>query len=65
MADEELGVLAFVQNASRIRETYYRDKAVRLRELAETEPLARFRKKLIDLAEQFEILADTISRRGN
>ena len=65
MADEELGVLAFVQNAARVRETYYRDKAARLRELAETEPLARFRKKLIDLADQFDALADTIRRRAN
>ena len=65
MADDRVDVLAFVQNASRIRETYYRDKAARLRELAETEPLARFRKRLIDLAEQFEALADTIGRRAN
>ena len=65
MADEGLGGLAFVENASNVRETHYRDKAARLRELAETEPLARFRKKLIELAEQFETLADTINRRVN
>lgn len=63
MADDGVGVLAFIQNASHVRETNYRDKAARLRELAETEPLARFRKKLIGLAEQFEELADTINRR--
>jgi hypothetical protein len=62
MADEGLGVLAFVENALNVRETHYRDKAARLRELAATEPLVHFRKKLIELAEQVETLADTISR---
>ena len=66
MADERLaGVLAFVENASHVREAYYRDKAARLRELAETEPLARYRKQLIELAEQYEALADMIRHRAN
>ena len=58
------GVLAFVENASHVREAYYRDKVARLREMAETEPLGRFRKQLIDLAEQYETLADTIRHRA-
>ena len=66
MADERAaGVLAFIANASHVRETYYRDKVARLREMAETEPLARLRKQLIDLAEQYEALADTARHRGN
>ena len=65
MADEKLGVVAFVENASHVRETYYRNKAMHLRDLAEAEPLGRFREKLIDLAEQFDALADTIGRRAN
>jgi len=59
------GVLAFIENASHFREAYYRDKVARLREMAETEPLGRFRKQLIDLAEQYEVLADTARDRGN
>ena len=59
------GILAFIANASHFRETYYRDKAAGLREMAETEPLVRFRKQLIDLAEQYEVLADTVRQRAN
>ena len=66
MADEGLPrVLAFVENASHVREAYYRDKAARLRELAETEPLARYRKKLFELAAEFDALAGTIRHRAN
>jgi len=66
MADERLPrALAFVENASHVREAFYRDKAARLRELAKTEPLARYRKKLFWLAEEFDALADTIRPRAN
>ena len=66
MADERLPrALAFVENASHVREAFYRDKAARLREMAETEPLGRFRKQLIDLAEQYEVLADTVHHRAD
>ena len=66
MADEWLPrALASVENASHVREAYYRDKVARLREMAETEPLGRFRKQLIDLAEQYGVLADTARRREN
>lgn len=59
------GVLAFIENASHVREAHYRDKAARLRELAETELLVRYRKKLFDLAEQFDAVADMVRHRAN
>ena len=60
MANEGLSrALAFIENASQVREAHYRDKAARLRELAETEPLPRYRKKLFELADEFDALADT------
>lgn len=65
MANEPLTVLAFIANASQLRETYYRNNAAHLRDLAEAEPLTRFRKKLLALADQFEALADMIGRRAN
>jgi hypothetical protein len=55
------GALEFLSNATRAREAHYRERAARLRMMADDEPLGRLRDKLTDLAEQFEQLADRIT----
>jgi hypothetical protein len=65
MAEERLGALEFLTNATRAREAHYRERAAHLRMMADNEPLGRLRNRLTDLAEQFEQLAEriTIERR--
>jgi hypothetical protein len=61
MSDERLGALDFLTNATRAREAHYRERATHLRLMADDEPFGRLRGKLTDLAEQFELLADSIA----
>jgi hypothetical protein len=42
------------------RAEYYRERAVKLREMAETGSAAHIRERLLDLADQFERLADSV-----
>lgn len=44
------------------RASYYRLKAVQLREFAESEPYSRFRDRLGDLARRYDELADQLNR---
>jgi hypothetical protein len=60
--NRRIGVFGLVANASTVRAAYYRDKAARLRELADAEPVSHYRAKLIDVSEQFEELADRVSK---
>src|SRR5207248_4611322 len=61
MADERLGALEFLANATRAREAHYRERAAHLRVMADDEPLGRLRSGLTGLAEQFEQLADRLA----
>jgi hypothetical protein len=45
------------------RPTYYREQAVRLRELVEDLPVGRFREQLLSVAGEYDELADSIERR--
>jgi len=45
------------------RPTYYREQAVRLRELVEDLPVGRFREQLLSVALEYDELADSIERR--
>jgi hypothetical protein len=45
------------------RPTYYREQAVRLRELVEDLPVGRFREQLLSVAGEYDQLADSIERR--
>ena len=54
------GALEFVQAASRDRITHYRTQAEQFREMAETEPVGRLRGNLLDLARQYDQLADSL-----
>ena len=61
MADEQLGVFAFVEHSAQERVAHYRERSAHLRLMAEAEPLGHLRNSLIDLAKQFEQLADRIT----
>lgn len=57
------GVLGFVALAVRGRAANYRAHAAHFREMAEAEPIGRLREKLVDLAAQYEQLAEEPSRQ--
>jgi len=59
----DTGVLEFFANAAQARAASYRDKAARLRAMAEAEPIGKFRERLLDLSRQFEALADTLETK--
>jgi hypothetical protein len=59
----DTGVLEFLANAAQARAASYRDKAARLRAMAEAEPIGKFRERLLDLSRQFEALADTLETK--
>jgi hypothetical protein len=61
MAEHELGVLEFVANSVELRVAHYRDRATHLRSLAEAEPVAHLREKLVELAAEFEALANSLT----
>lgn len=48
----------YIADAARLRAAHYRDEALRLRALAEREPLAKIRRHLTQLARQYDELAD-------
>src|SRR4051794_8611069 len=64
MADAGPGVLEFVVNSVQNRAAHYRERAAHLRSLAEGEPFGRLRKKLAELADQFEELAESLTIRS-
>jgi len=55
-----MGAVEFVTTASRHRAASYRERAMLLSELADSEPIAKRRAQLLDLAEQYEHLAGTL-----
>lgn len=56
------GTLRFVERAARDRLLHYRDQAAHLRELAEVEPPGRLRGELVQLAKQYDLIADNLVR---
>lgn len=56
----EGGVLEYFALAIHARAASYRDKAARLREMGEAEPIRSLRHKLLDLSRHFEELANSI-----
>jgi hypothetical protein len=63
MADSGPGVLSFIANSIQGRAAHYRDRAMHLRSLAEAEPVGRLRDKLIELANEFDDLAESLTIR--
>jgi hypothetical protein len=61
VADSGPGVLEFITNSVQGRAAHYQERAAHLRGMAETEPVGRLRNKLIELAYQFETLADSLA----
>ena len=61
VADEELGIFAFLSHSAQERVAHYRERGAHLRGMAEAEPIGGLRNKLIELAKQFEQLADRIT----
>ena len=59
---EDTGVLEYLATAVHLRAASYRDKAAVLRSMAEAEPIAKLRNRLLDLSRQFEGMADSIDR---
>lgn len=57
---EAIGVLEYFANAAQARAAGYRDKATRLREMGEAEPIGKLRQRLLDLSREFEMLADSL-----
>jgi hypothetical protein len=55
------GALHFAATAAGIRAQNYREHAAQLRRMAETAPTTKVRDKLLDLANQFERLAETVT----
>ena len=56
----DTGLLAYFAIAAQARAASYREKAARLREMGEAEPIGRLRDSLVNLAGEFEALADSI-----
>ena len=57
------GVLEYFATAAYARAASYRDKAARLREMGEAEPIGGLRDRLLDLSRQFEALAASIDMK--
>ena len=50
-------VVSFIENATRLRADQYREQSGRFRSLAETEPVAKIRRHLIHLADEYDKMA--------
>ena len=57
------GALYFAATAAASRAQSYREHAAQLRRIAKTAPMSQIRDKLLDLANQFEGLAETAADR--
>ena len=58
MADDRSGVLEFVATAAHARAAHYREQAAQLRDMAEAEPIGKLRDRLLDVAAQYDRLAE-------
>jgi hypothetical protein len=56
----EAGAIEFVETASRQRAASYRERAEHLSVMARAEPNITLRAKLVELAERYEELADSL-----
>jgi hypothetical protein len=63
---KNVGALEFVETGSRRRAASYRERAAHLSDMADAEPISSLRSSLLELAAQYEALAETldISRGG-
>jgi hypothetical protein len=61
MADERSAVLEFVATAAHVRAAHYREQAEQLREMAAAEPIGRLRERLLDVAAQYDRLAEGLT----
>ncbi len=61
-----VGAVEFIETASRQRAACYRERATQLLVMAEAEPIGTLRGNLLELAAQYETLAENleISRDG-
>src|SRR5207302_11150879 len=60
MSDDRSAVLEFVATAAHARAAHYRDQAAQLRDMAAAEPIGRLRDRLLDLAAQYDRLAEAL-----
>lgn len=51
------GAVSFIENSAHLRAAHYREEAARFRALADREPLAKMRRHLQRLAEEYDRLA--------
>ena len=58
--DDNTGLLGYLAGAVHVRAAGYREKAAKLRRMAEREPIGRLRTGLLDLSRQCDGIADSI-----
>ncbi len=61
MADDRSSVLEFVATAAHARAAHYREQAAQLRDMAEAEPIGKLRDRLLDVAAQYDRLAEGLA----
>ena len=64
MTDSRSAVLEFVATAAHHRAAHYRERAAQLREMAVAEPIGRLRDRLVNLAAQYDRLAEGVAVHG-
>jgi len=60
---EARGITDSIKRATNVKADHYRDTAAHLRDMAEGEPIGRLRTLLLDLARQYEELAEKFRAR--
>lgn len=53
-------IVDWTPDLTRARADYYRERSARLRQMAEEEPIVRFRNSLLDIAAEYEKLSEKI-----
>lgn len=53
-------IIDWKPDLTRARADYYRERSARLRQMAEEEPIVRFRNRLLEIAADYEELSEKI-----